>query len=178
MKGSSMGRLGGFTLIELLVVVLIIGILAAVALPQYQVAVAKSRFGALMPTTKTLADAAEIVYLANGNFGGDISQMDVDIPAGCTLGGTLSVAVCPNNVVFDVFDSGTPNITGINKQVNLGYVIWLKNSAHPGERRCLALSTDKVANNVCKSMGGTVVTGESYDYFTKLIGAPTVYALE
>ena len=47
----------GFTLIELLVVVLIIGILAAVAVPQYQLAVDKSKFASNMPLLDSLESA-------------------------------------------------------------------------------------------------------------------------
>lgn len=53
----------GFTLIELLVVVRIIGILASVALPQYQKAVEKSRAAEAIQTLKTLRDQQALLLL-------------------------------------------------------------------------------------------------------------------
>lgn len=85
-----------FTLIELLVVVLIIGILAALALPQYQVAITKSRVSSYLPVLKNIADAQEAYYLANGTYTEDPSLLDLDMPTTCSRVGNTRYWSCQN----------------------------------------------------------------------------------
>lgn len=78
-------KMKGFTLIELLVVVLIIGIFAAVALPQYQKAVEKSRVANRYPLLKSLITAEEAYFAANGTYTCDFSQLDINVNFGETF---------------------------------------------------------------------------------------------
>ena len=69
-----------FTLIELLVVVLIIGILAAVAVPQYEKVVEKSKATQALTLLKSAYQAAATYYMANGTYPNSFDEMGFEIP--------------------------------------------------------------------------------------------------
>ena len=77
MKNANISRLGGFTLIELLVVVLIIGILAAMALPQYFKAVERSRMTEAVTLIDSIVKAQRRKFMQTNRYAERFEGLDV-----------------------------------------------------------------------------------------------------
>ena len=154
----------GFTLIELLVVVLIIGILASVALPQYTKAVAKSRYSQLITAGKSLKDAMEVYYMANGNYPQYWGDLDIEFK-GCTADTSARYMLWCDNFAVDMFKSNDVNLnlfdthglpnngknmpsTDLYDKASAYYVVWLDNSPYPGKTEC-----QSKVDGLCKTMG-------------------------
>ena len=130
-----------FTLIELLVVVLIIGILSAVALPQYQKAAMKTRFTTMKILAHSLVNAEEIFHMANGQYTNEMDALDITSPEDSNI----SCVLVPYNEHQCVY------VRCSHSLIQMGYQVYPP-KCDSGRRICLAYNTDlsSLQNKVCQ----------------------------
>ena len=159
----------GFTLIELLVVVLIIGILAAIALPQYQRAVMKSRIMATLRTVRALLDAAEMAELYTGHSPqtlAEAQEMDINVSGS---GGSWSLddnndmqfvipgqhiryVLSRSGLVYSQLD--TPSEETLSLQLAThSYMRVHSDYLSEGEMKCVADENNSTAVSICEGLG-------------------------
>ena len=160
-----------FTLIELLVVVLIIGILAAVAVPQYQKAVEKTRNAIYLPILVALRDAQQVYFMSNNSYADSMSEIDVDVP----LPNSLASSSCGNYVKStDAIRSDDRVMIILNNASNVNFVSGIRISSKyrcAGWKIPLTDYSSLKANTVyCYEEGWSVVG----DFCRKIYGASYV----
>ena len=141
----------GFTLIELLVVVLIIGILSAVALPQYERAVARARLSEILVVSRAVENAERLYFMANGDYSYNFEDLDISLPAGAT-----KVADNIFHVGDLVYQLHGPE-GGARLRVEAGKLpIILQTLFMVNYNQCIinGLSKKDLAEYLCKSIGG------------------------
>lgn len=163
----------GFTLIELLVVVLIIGILAAVALPQYQKAVMKARAAEIVLFVKDAQKAMQLYFMQNGypesgclylygSSTNNLDKLDITLPVESltTKGYSVSMDLCN--------PSADRSVVNINKGGVFGFTVAFDSTlqiVYNGATSCGGYNSSGVT--MCKALteqlGGNCIDAQKDD---------------
>ncbi len=147
-----------FTLIELLVVVLIIGILAAVALPKYQLAVDKSRYATMIGTARSIENAQDAYYLANNAYATSLDELPLDLQ-GEPYDGRLRIG----NAVFGAESAYTSSILYDGDDRVAGFTLYHRfGGNYAGQIMCFSYPAHRErGKKICQSFGGSFVNSNN-----------------
>ena len=142
-----------FTLLELLVVVLIIGILAAVAVPQYKMTVEKSHATEALSILKTIAQAQEIYFLAKGEYASAFTDLDIDVPTSPYFDYTISYA---SSVATEKNNKYTIGFRYSHRDKQDAPYTTVCGAIHGSDQSAI-----KTAKSICQHLGADISKNES-----------------
>lgn len=129
-------------------VILIIGVLAAIALPQYQYAVSKAKFTQLLTATRAIKDAQTRYMLVHHERSLNLSELDIDIE-GCNYSGTLKDSItCDWGGCSIAYDT---NRTLFSCSLNRPHISYYSSFPNNNKWCCASKASGSLGKKLCQA---------------------------